>query len=127
MAAVIVAFVALAGGLGALARWRLDALIQSRHNLRFPLGIVLINLTGALVLGVVTGAAAGGVLPDPWPTLVGTGFLGGYTTFSAASVDTVRLLQSRRFDVAALHAFGTAAAATAAAAAGLVLGLTIAG
>jgi CrcB protein len=85
---------ALAGGLGAVTRFLVDALVARHNPFRVPLGTMLINVTGSLVLGLVTGLI---VLRSPESTgatvraILGTGFCGGYTTFSTASVETVRL------------------------------------
>jgi fluoride exporter len=113
--------VSAAGGVGAVARYLLDTLV-SRLTTRWPLGTFLINVSGSLLLGLVTGLAAG-PLPVRLHLVLGTGFLGGYTTFSTASVDTVRLLQERRRLSALVYAVGMLALASALATVGLWLGL----
>ena len=115
--------VALAGGLGAVARLVLDGWATSRTGGRYPAGTLLVNVTGSLLLGLVTGLAAGALLPPRWALVLGTGFLGGYTTFSTASFETVRLLQERRWLAAALHGVGMVVLSVLVAAAGLWLGL----
>jgi len=102
---VTVVWIALAGGLGAVARLVLDGAIQARLS-TFPLGTLLVNLSGSFLLGLVVGLGAAAVLPEPVQVVVGTGFLGGYTTFSTASVETVRLLRDRRPEAAVAHGFG---------------------
>jgi fluoride exporter len=79
--------VALCGALGAVARFRVDAAVSARVPSDFPLGTLVVNLTGTLTLGVLVGAA----VPDRAALLAGTGFLGGYTTFSTWMVETERL------------------------------------
>lgn len=118
-----VVWVALAGGLGAVARFVLDGLVRSRFASAFPLGTVVINVTGSFVLGVVTGLALGHVVADEWRLVVGTGFCGGYTTFSTASFETVRLVEQRRTGLALLNAVGTVVVTVGVAALGLWLGL----
>jgi len=113
---------ALAGGLGAAARFLLDGAIRSRSTGTLPWGTIVINLTGSFALGLVTGAIAASALPDGWGIVVGTGFLGGYTTFSTASFETVRLMQERKFGLAAANGLGVLVAATLAAGLGLWLG-----
>jgi CrcB protein len=95
--------VALAGGAGATVRFLLDRAIRARTGAAFPLGTVLINCSGSLLLGVIAGLAARAVLPEAVHLVAGTGFLGGYTTFSAASVETVALLAGRRGALAVLN------------------------
>ncbi|MGO2862170.1 MAG: fluoride efflux transporter CrcB [Brevibacterium sp.] len=114
---------AVAGGFGAAARMLLDGLIKSRVAGPTPWGTIIINVSGSLVLGFLTGLAAGQILPQAWLLVIGTGFLGGYTTFSTASVETVRLLQERKWLIGLGNGLGTLVIATGAAG----LGLWIAG
>jgi CrcB protein len=87
------------------------------------LGTMVINLTGSLLLGLVTGLAAASVLPGVLRLVLGTGFLGGYTTFSTSSVETARLVQQRRWAAAAVHGLGMLVGSVALAGAGLWVGL----
>ena len=122
MTPLIFALLAVAGGLGAAARLVLDGLVRSRIQTAFPVGTALINVTGSLLLGFVTGLALSHALPEEWHLVLGTGFLGGYTTFSTASFETVRLLQAARYRAAVGNGLGTLVGAAAAAALGLWLG-----
>lgn len=122
MTPLIFALLAGAGGLGAAARLVLDGLVRSRIQTAFPVGTALINVTGSLLLGFVTGLALSHALPEEWHLVLGTGFLGGYTTFSTASFETVRLLQAARYRAAVGNGLGTLVGAAAAAALGLWLG-----
>lgn len=115
--------VSAAGGVGAVARFLLDTLTR-RLTTRFPLGTLLINTTGSLLLGLVTGLA-GGPLAGRLHVVLGTGFLGGYTTFSTASVETVRLVRERRRMTAAAYGIGMLALSVVLATAGLWLGLRV--
>jgi CrcB protein len=83
----------------------------------------VINLSGSLLLGLLTGLVANHLLPPQWRLIVGTGLLGGYTTFSTASFETVRLLEDHRYVAAALNGFGMLIIGTAAAALGFGIGL----
>jgi CrcB protein len=102
-----------------------DGVVRSRSGATFPLGTLVINISGSLVLGLVTGLTVAQLLPDAVRLVVGTGFLGGYTTFSTASFETVRLVQERRLPAALLYGLGTLVATTAVAGLGLVIGLSI--
>ncbi|MCX7520879.1 fluoride efflux transporter CrcB [Microbacterium sp. STN6] len=117
-------FLALAGagGVGAACRMLVDGLIRGWVRVAYPLGTTVINVSGSLLLGVLTGLALGNVLPEAWVIVVGTGFCGGYTTFSTASFETVRLLQDGRRLVAVANGFGTLVLSVAAAMLGLWLG-----
>ena len=94
--------IAVAGGAGAAVRHLVDSSVPERIRARFPWGIMLINLTGSFALGALVGLALG----DPIATILATGFLGGYTTFSTASLDSVRLLAKRRYLAALLNGPG---------------------
>ncbi|MFT4233767.1 MAG: fluoride efflux transporter CrcB [Microbacterium sp.] len=122
MTPLIFLFVALAGGVGCVCRFILDGIITARSRGALPWGTIIINVTGSLVLGFVTGLTIGHVLPEAAQLIVGTGFLGGYTTFSTASIETVRLLQERKWMASALNGFGTLVVSTALAGLGLWLG-----
>lgn len=113
-----VLWVALGGGVGAAARYALDRVVSARWRGRFPLGTFLVNVSGSLALGLLTGLLVDGSLPL---VLLGTGVLGGYTTFSTASYDTVHLVRERRFGTAVVYGVGTMLVTVAAAALGLCL------
>jgi CrcB protein len=122
MTALLVLAVAAAGGVGAVARLVLDGLLRARVRIAYPLGTTVINVTGSFLLGLVTGLALAHGLPAEWRAVLGTGFLGGYTTFSTASYETVRLAQQRRYRAAYVNGVGMLVLALAAAGLGLWLG-----
>lgn len=111
--------IAAAGGLGAAARALVDGSVPDHLRRRFPWGLLVVNLTGSFALGLLTGTA----LQDPILAIAATGFLGGYTTFSSASFDSVRLLGERRYVAAILNGPGVLLAAVGLA----VLGILITG
>lgn len=114
-------WVGLAGGLGALARFVVDGLVRARVAAPLPAGTIAINLSGSLALGLLTGLVAFHGAPRTLALVAGTGFCGGYTTFSTASFETVRLAQQGQLRAAGLNAGVTILGALAAAAAGLAL------
>ncbi|SDC06346.1 camphor resistance protein CrcB [Raineyella antarctica] len=114
--------ICLAGGAGAALRFTADAWIRSRVSMRFPFATAVINVTGSFVLGLVTGAAGSHLLPPAWFAVLGTGLLGGYTTFSTASVETVRLLAAREYRPALAAGLGVLVIGVLAALLGLWLG-----
>jgi CrcB protein len=79
--------VGLVGGVGALARFALDALVSERLGSGFPWGTLAVNVSGAFVLGVLAGTA----LHGDALVLAGTGALGSYTTFSTWMLESQRL------------------------------------
>ena len=125
MTPAVFALLCLAGGVGSAARFFVDGVVRARTRGDFPLGTVLINLSGSLLLGFLTGLTASAPVPEAVRLVLGTGLLGGYTTFSTASFETVRLLQQRRFAAAAVNGLGTLVLAVALAAAGYLLGAAL--
>jgi CrcB protein len=84
--------VALGAGVGAPSRYLLDRAIQSRHRTLFPWGTVAVNVLASLVLGLVAGAA--GSVEKNLAVLVGAGFCGALSTYSAFSYETLRLAEN---------------------------------
>ncbi|SDP29177.1 camphor resistance protein CrcB [Arthrobacter sp. ok909] len=121
MNALTIVLLGIAGGLGAGTRFVVDGLVRSRLRTALPVGTIAVNVTGSFLLGLVAGAVIVHAAPPELQAIAGTGFLGGYTTFSTASFETVRLIQAGRTGLALLNGIGTAAAAVGAAAAGLAL------
>ena len=122
MSAFVVIALSLAGGVGAACRLVLDGFLRSRINTTYPIGTTVINISGSFLLGLVTGLALTHIVAVEWRLILGTGFLGGYTTFSTASFETVRLAQGGRYLAALTNGLGMLAGALLAAGAGLWLG-----
>ena len=92
------------GAVGAPARYLLDLRVsgwaQRRWSRRIPVGTLLVNVLGCLILGALYGMLHSHSLPKI-AALLGTGFCGGLTTFSTFSVETVELIQRRHTAAAA--------------------------
>ena len=125
MTALGVIAVCAAGGVGAAARLLIDGALRTRLGTRLPWGTLIINISGSLLLGLLTGLARSGHLVEAWQSILGTGLLGGYTTFSTASYETVRLLQQRRLTAALLNGPGMLTLCIAAALASDTLGTAV--
>ena len=113
--------VAVAGAVGAVARFTVDGAITTRRSGAFPLATLIINVAGSALLGVLTGLVLFQHAPDGWRVVIGTGFCGGFTTFSTASFASVRLAQDDRPGLAALNVLGTLVLCTASAGLGLLI------
>ena len=118
---MLIALLLFGGAIGAPARYVLDGFVQDRAPGVFPWGTLVINVTGSLVLGVITGLALYHGLGDLPKIAIGTGFCGAYTTFSTFSYETVRLVEEGSLGLAASNAIGSVAAGLAAAAFGLAI------
>jgi CrcB protein len=121
VSAAIVGGIAAAGAVGAAARFVVDGVLTARRPGPVPLAILLINVVGSFLLGLLTGLVEYHGLPHPWLAVLGTGFCGGFTTFSTASFAGVRLTQGGRHVLAAYYVLGTLGLCTAVAAGGLAL------
>jgi CrcB protein len=106
------------GGAGALARFGLESLVASRRGDALPLGTVLVNLTGAGLLGLLIGLAVHGRAL----TLLGAGVLGSYTTFSGWMVQSHGLAAGDARRAAALNVIGSLLAGLVAVALGRLIG-----
>lgn len=84
--------VGLAGAFGSLLRFAVGGVVTRRVRWSLPLGTLTVNLTGALLLGLLTGLAT----TTNASLIVGTGLLGGYTTFSTWMLETERLAEAQR-------------------------------
>ncbi|MBP2527286.1 fluoride efflux transporter CrcB [Rhodococcus sp. PvP104] len=118
---MITLWIAFAGSAGAVSRFVLDGAIRTRRSTEFPWATVIINITGSLILGLVAGMVLFHGASREVQLIVGVGFCGGYTTFSTASFETVRLIQRQRYWPAFGNAVGTLALTLSAGAAGLAL------
>jgi len=80
------------GGLGAVARFMVDRAVSRRTKGSFPYGTLVVNISGAALLGFLSGL----VLSHEVAMLAGTAFLGAYTTFSTWMLETQRLTEERQ-------------------------------
>jgi CrcB protein len=115
-----VAFV-VAAAIGAPLRYLVDGLVGDRVSGTMPWGTFVINATGSLLLGFLTGLALYHGFPKASKVILGTGFCGAYTTFSTFSFETVRLVEEGAVATAVRNAFGTLVVCGGAAAVGLAL------
>jgi len=114
-------YVALGGGFGAAARYLTTEWAGRRYG-EFPYGTMIVNIAGSLLMGLVIGwlmtKAAGS---DSLKLFLATGFLGGFTTFSAFSLDAMNLLEEKSYGGFAAYVGGSVIVAILA----LVIGLYI--
>jgi CrcB protein len=115
-----VAFVA-AAAVGAPLRYLIDGYIGDRVEGAFPWGTFVVNASGSLLLGVLTGLGLYHAFPKTPKVILGTGFCGAYTTFSTFTFETVHLIEERDITAAFRNAAGTLVTCAGAAALGLAL------
>jgi CrcB protein len=110
--------VMLIGGAGSVLRFYVDAIVSSASGRDFPYGTLVVNLSGAVLLGLITGLALGGSAA----LLAGTAAVGSYTTFSTWILETQRLTEERQHRKAALNIVVSLVLGVAAAELGRLIG-----
>jgi len=118
-----IVFVFLGGGLGALARYGVGVVSLRAFGTGWPYGTFAVNLIGGFLMGVLvtTLALRGGDDQDRWRVLIGVGVLGGFTTFSAFSLEVARMVETRALASAALYSLASVVLSVAALFAGMML------
>jgi fluoride exporter len=115
--------VAIGAALGGLSRYYLASFIQQRAGPDFPVGTLIVNITGSFLLGVIVRfALQSDIISAEARTLLTTGFCGGYTTFSTFSYETALMIEDREYGYAALYI----AASVAISLLGVFLGFAVA-
>jgi fluoride exporter len=117
------AAIAVAGAIGALARYGLEGLVSRRAPGAFPWGTFAVNVSGAFVLGFVFTLMTEQFTVAPWIRgAVTIGLLGAYTTFSTLSFESYRLVEDGAIGIAAANMFGSLAAGLGAVYLGVITG-----
>jgi len=114
--------VGMAGALGALSRYLLGRFIAERAASRIPQGTLIINITGAFVIGLLFALADHKLIASTLQIILATGFLGGYTTFSTMSWETSQLARGGATRLSILYLGGSMLLGLAAASLGLLMG-----
>jgi CrcB protein len=110
------------GGLGASLRHTINIACAKCIGTSFPYGTFIINITGSIAMGLIAGYLAfKGEASQPWRLFVMTGILGGYTTFSAFSLDTALLYERGEIGLALFYVLGSVIFSVAGLFAGLAL------
>ena len=105
-------YVFIGGGLGAVCRYGVTTTVGMLLGGMFPWGTLVVNLVGSLLMGLVLGALLPlakslQLLPESLRLLLTVGFLGGFTTFSSFSMETLTLLRGNSFFLAAVNVVGS--------------------
>ena len=115
--------VSLAAALGAVCRYLLDQVVQHQHDQTFPWGTFVINVSGSLLLGLITGLSIHHGLPKVPTTIIGVGFAGGYTTWSTYVWESLALAEAGALVEAGANLIGSLIVGFGAAAAGFGLAM----
>jgi fluoride exporter len=115
----------LGGGLGALARWGFGLGVARLMGNTWPLGTLGVNVIGGFVMGLIMGHLMknGAMTPqnDNWRLFLATGLLGGFTTFSAFSLETAKMIEAGQWQEAGLYSGASVVCSVAAVFAGMAL------
>ena len=111
----------LAGAVGAPLRYLVDGVVAGRTGGAFPWGTFVVNASGSLLLGFLTGLGLYHGFPETPRVVLGAGFCGAYTTFSTFTFETLRLAEEGAAQEAVGNALGTTLVCAAAAVAGVAL------
>lgn len=117
--------VALGGALGSVLRYLVGKLMGSQADIAWPWHTLVVNITGAFLLGLLIVIAARSGWPGWWRPFLAVGILGGYTTFSTLSVEAVEMALHGRWAGSALYVVASFAAGVAAAGAGIAVGRSL--
>jgi CrcB protein len=112
----------IGGGLGSSLRHTINVVCPRLFGTAFPYHTFIINITGSTIMGLIAGYLAfKGEASQPWRLFLMTGILGGYTTFSAFSLDAVLLYERGALGLAAFYVLGSVVFSIA----GLFAGLSL--
>lgn len=102
----LITLVGLGGFLGSVTRYVISISIQSRIEHGFPFGTLTVNIIGCFVIGILIGVSLSKsiTISDNIKLFISTGFLGGFTTFSAFSAETLALIDKGDFSIAFIYA-----------------------
>ena len=123
-----VVLVALGGAIGSVARYGVGSLAAQIFGAAFPVGTLLVNLSGSFLIAVIMHVAlAGTAISLELRIFLTTGIMGGYTTYSSFNYETLALINQRAYGLAGLNVAGTVVGCFVAGVLGLAAGRALAG
>lgn len=103
----IILFIGLGSFIGGISRYLISLYIHSKGFSAFPYGTLTVNILGCFLIGILYGIAEKSGLPNEWRLFLVTGVLGGFTTFSAFSYETISLMRDGQSGAALLYVMGS--------------------
>ena len=98
--------ITVAGGLGTLARYGVNTGAAALFGPHYPWGTYIVNMFGCFLFGLFSGLITAEFVPSHWKVYVLTGFLGGFTTFSAFAYENQQFMAEKRWGLLTLHLVG---------------------
>jgi len=99
--------IAAGGSLGCVARYGISIFVYNATGGVFPWGTLAVNLTGSFIIGIVAELFEIALIPSAWRSFVTIGFVGGYTTFSTYTFETLNLIREGELKLATFNVFGS--------------------
>jgi len=112
-------FIAIGGSLGCVLRFGVSNMIQNSAGASFPWGTFAVNIIGSFFIGFLAEMFDAVIVPSQWRSFATIGFLGGFTTFSTFTFETLNLLREKEY----LYAFGNILASNVVGIAAVVAGI----
>lgn len=103
----IILFIGLGSFIGGISRYLISLYIHSKGFSAFPYGTLTVNILGCFLIGILYGIAEKSGLPNEWRLFLVTGVLGGFTTFSAFSYETISLMRDGQSGAALIYVMGS--------------------
>lgn len=123
-----VVLVAIGGAIGSVARYGVGSLAAQIFGPAFPVGTLLVNISGSFLIALVMHLAlTGSAISVELRIFLTTGIMGGYTTYSSFNYETLALLNQRAYGLAGLNLFATVVGCMLAGILGLAAGRALAG
>jgi fluoride exporter len=104
---MLILLIALGGAAGAVTRYAAGGWIQARAGAGFPLGTLVVNVTGSLLLAFLVRTLEGVAAPPEWRGFLAIGFCGAYTTFSTFGYESMTLMQGGQWTRATVYVMGS--------------------
>jgi CrcB protein len=120
-----VLLIALGGALGAVSRYLVSAGIQQALPAALPVGTLVVNLSGSLVIGFLYQLSASAIVPPTFREFAAIGFLGSYTTFSTLALETNTLMRDGERLIATVYLAATVGGGLLACVAGMTVGRVV--
>jgi fluoride exporter len=117
----LVLAIGLGSFVGGSSRYLLSQFVNSRLGSDFPAGTFAVNIIGSFLIGIIMALFERDMISDDWRIFLATGIMGGFTTFSAFSLEAVRLIRGGETSVAITYVVATVIAGLISTAAGFLL------
>jgi fluoride exporter len=103
----LILMIGIGGFIGTVCRYLLSLFVQNKFLSTFPFGTMSVNIIGCFLIGIIYALSDRGNISVEWRLFIATGILGGFTTFSSFSNETVGMLRDSQYGYAILYVLST--------------------